>query len=162
MAALNTLLLLLAALAIPGLINRTRALLAGRKRHPLRPAPLRHAPAAAQGRRLLPHDDRRVPRGPVRHARHGPRRRAVRPRGRPAVRAVVRRRPDRLRLPPGSGPRGPHPRGDGHRKLVRGHGRQPRSPVRRAGRTGADARLRHAGPAVGLHLFRRDLLGATP
>ena len=31
MAALNTLLLLLAALAIPGLINRTRALLAGRK-----------------------------------------------------------------------------------------------------------------------------------
>ena len=31
MAALNTLLFLLAALAIPGLINRTRALLAGRK-----------------------------------------------------------------------------------------------------------------------------------
>ena len=31
MAALNTLLLLLAALAIPGLINRTRARLAGRK-----------------------------------------------------------------------------------------------------------------------------------
>ena len=157
MAALNTLLLLLAALAIPGLINRTRALLAGRKgirfaqhlydvRLLLRKGAV-YSPTTTAVFRAAP------------SVTLGPRRRAVRPRGRPAVRAVVRRRPDRLRLPPGSGPRGPHPRGDGHRKLVRGHGRQPRSPVRRAGRTGADARLRHAGPAVGLHLFRRDLLG---
>lgn len=159
MAALNTLLLLLAALAIPGLINRTRALLAGRKgirfaQHlydvrlllrkgavysPTTTAVFRAAPSVTLGTALVA-----------------------------ALFVPVGDLPSALSfegdliafaLPPGSGPRGPHPRGDGHRKLVRGHGRQPRSPVRRAGRTGADARLRHAGPAVGLHLFRRDLLG---
>ena len=155
MTALNTLLILLTAVCIPGLINRTRAVLAGRRG-------IRFAQHLYDVRLLLR-------KGAVYSTTASALFRAV-----PSVylgSAIVAA----LFIPVGELKPLLSFDGDivcftylmalGRFALILGamdtgssfEGMEPRSPLRRAGRTGAHAHGRHAGPAGGPHVVRPNL-----